>query len=347
MARSGPVGEGDGVRPTNSSLYWKVCLINGAVLCAGTLALVVSPARVSRDVVLSEVVVIAVGLAVMLAANAVLLRSALAPVDRVIREMATAQLGGPPATSGRRPEAQGAGAGARLLRSYDAMLDRLEAERSASNAKALAAQEAERHRIAQELHDQAGQSLTVVLLGLKQLSDRAPAELVAELDLIRETARSGLDDVRRVARELRPGVLHDLGLQAALAALATDVSAHGGPLVRRTFGPGLPALSADAELVVYRVAQEALTNVLRHAGARRVELSLLRVGGDVVLEVSDDGRGLDGPPPAGTGIAGMTDRALLVDGTVTFESRPGRGTTVRLRVPVREDGTHGVDGGGE
>lgn len=326
-----PVGDGGGVHQSTSSLYWKVCLINGAVLLAGSLVLVLSPARISARVVLSEVLVLVVGLAVVLTANAVLLRSALAPVDRVIRAMGTAQLDG---TAARLGDPGGNGAGSRLVRSYHAMIDRLEAERSTSNAKALAAQEAERHRIAQELHDQIGQSLTVVLLGLTRLADRAPAELAEELDLLRESARAGLDDVRRVARELRPGVLDDLGLQAALAALATDVAAHGGPLVRRTFGPGLPELPHDTELVVYRVAQEALTNVVRHARAERVELSLLRLGGSVVLEVVDDGIGFDGPVPAGTGVSGMRDRAGLVGGSLEVMSSGGHGTATRLRVPV-------------
>lgn len=325
------VGHGGGVHQSTSSLYWKVCLINGAVLLVGSLVLVLSPARISARVVVSEVAVLVVGIAVVLTANAVLLRTALGPVDRVIRAMGTAQLDG---TATRLGDVGGTGAGERLVQSYHAMIDRLETERSASNAKALAAQEAERHRIAQELHDQIGQSLTVVLLGLKQLADRAPAELAEELDLLRESARAGLDDVRRVARELRPGVLDDLGLQAALAALATDVAAHGGPVVRRTFAPGLPELPHEAELVVYRVAQEALTNVVRHARATRVELSLLRVGGDVVLEVVDDGTGFDGPIPAGTGVSGMRDRAGLVGGSVEVVSSGGHGTVIRLRVPA-------------
>lgn len=316
---------------STSSLYWKVCLINGAVLLAGSLVLVLSPARISARVVVSEVLVLVVGLAVVLTANAVLLRTALAPVDRVIRAMGTAQLDG---TAARLGDPGGNGAGSRLVRSYHAMIDRLEAERSASSAKALAAQEAERHRIARELHDQIGQSLTVVLLGLKQLADRAPADLAEELGLLRESARAGLDDVRRVARELRPGVLDDLGLQAALAALATDVAAHGGPLVRRTFGPGLPELPHDTELVVYRVAQEALTNAVRHARAGRVELSLLRLGDAVVLEVVDDGIGFDGPVSAGTGVSGMRDRAGLVGGSLEIVSSRGHGTATRLRVPA-------------
>lgn len=317
------------MRPVNSSLYWKVCLINGAVLCAAVSVLLLSPARVSRQVVVSEALVLVAGLGLVLLVTAVLLRSALAPVDKVIREMATVQLGG----VGRRLTAEGDGPGAQLVRSYHAMLERLEGERRSSNARALAAQEAERHRIARELHDQVGQSLTVVLLGLKQVEDRAPHDLRAELALLRESARSGLDDVRRVARELRPGVLDDLGLQAALAALATDVAAHGGPAVRRTFGPGLPELGHDAEVVVYRVAQEALTNVVRHAGATRVELSLLRFGTGVALEVADDGCGLAAGTPDGTGLAGMRDRAALVGGTLEVHSR-GAGTTVRLLVPT-------------
>lgn len=319
------------MRLLNTSLYWKVCLINGAVLGAATVVLLFSPARVSRQAVVSEAIILVVGLGLVLVVTAALLRSALAPVDRVIREMATVRLGG----EGRRLEAVGDGPGAQLVRSYHAMLERLERERRSSTGRALAAQEAERQRIARELHDQIGQSLTVVLLGLKQLEDRAPADLRDELALVRESARTGLDDVRRVARELRPGVLDDLGLHAALAALTTDVAAHGGPQVRRTFGPGLPDLGHDAEVVVYRVAQEALTNVVRHARAGRVDLSLLRLGQEVVLEVADDGCGFGGATTdrEGSGLVGMRDRAALVGGTVEVYSGE-RGTTVRLKVPA-------------
>ncbi len=327
------------MRTPNSSLYWKVCVINGAVLCGGTLALMLSPISVSRRVLLSEAIVLAVGLALVVVLNAVLLRRALGPVDRVIREMDTVRLGG----TGRRIEVAGDGPGAQLTRSYDAMLTRLEHERRTSNAQALAAQEAERSRIAQELHDQVGQSLTVVLLGLKQLEARAPEELRTELELVRESARTGLDDVRRVARELRPGVLDDLGLHSALAALLTDLDARGGPTVRRNFGAGLPELPPESELVVYRVAQEALTNVLRHAEATRVELSLMRVGAELVLEVADDGRGIDRSSGGvdGTGLLGMKDRAALVHGEVEIDSAPGRGTTVRLRLPIEDEASEG------
>ncbi len=168
--------EADDVR-----LYWKVVLINGAVLLAATLLLVLGPVSVSRRTATSEALVLAGGLVVMLLANALLLRSSFRPVEKVVAE-------------------------------YDAMFERLEDERATSNAKALAAQEQERHRIAQELHDEVGQQLTVVLLGLKRLEQHTPPGLATDVALLRESAREGLNDVRRVARQLRPGVLDDLGL---------------------------------------------------------------------------------------------------------------------------------------
>jgi two-component system sensor histidine kinase UhpB len=282
-------------------LYWKVILINGAVLCIATLVLVLGPVSVSRHPVVSEIVVLGAGLVVMLVTNALLLRASFKPVEKVVAE-------------------------------YDAMFERLEEERAASSARALAAQESERHRIAQELHDEVGQDLTVVLLGLKQLQQRAPADIAEELALLRESTRDGLDDVRRVARQLRPGVLEDLGLSSALASLVNDFADHSQAVVRRTVSPGLPSLSPEAELVVYRVAQEALTNAARHAHAARVDLSLTRLGDRLMLEVTDDGRGFD-TRITGAGLSGMRERARLVDGSLEVTSSP-RGTTVRLGIPV-------------
>jgi two-component system sensor histidine kinase UhpB len=311
----------------NVSLYWQVFLINGVVFTAGTLALVLSPARVSRQPVVSEAFVLTVGLAAMLVTNGLLLRRSVLPIDRVVDEMRTVTLSG---SSGRLAEGV-PGPGGALVRSYNAMVDRLEAEQAASSARALAAQEAERHRIAQELHDEVGQSLTVVLLGLKQVADRAPADLAEEVQLIRDSARASLDDVRRVARQLRPGVLEDLGLHSALAALTHDFGVRGAAVTRR-IAPGLPPLPADVELVVYRVAQEALTNAARHASATAVEVSLGKVGDTVVLEVADDGVGYRDAP--GAGVRGMRERAALVGADLSVTGTPGKGTVVRLSVPV-------------
>ncbi|MFT4263574.1 MAG: histidine kinase [Nocardioides sp.] len=315
------------------SLFWKVCATNGAVFLAGTLVLALSPARVSEDVLASEAVVLAVGLAVIIALNGLLLRRSLAPVDRLIRTMDSVRL----ANTGQRQPSPRSGPAALLVESYNAMLDRLERERAASAARELSAQEAERHRIAQELHDEIGQSLTVVLLGLKRLADQldgvAPPDVVAEVGVLRDSARHGLDDIRRVARRLRPGVLDDLGLHSALAALCSDVSAAGTVRVTRTFGRGLPALDRETELVVYRVAQEALTNVVRHAGTASVAVSLTRLGERVVLEVVDDGAGRGDLTP-GAGIVGMHERARLVGGDLEVATLPGHGTRVRLSLPI-------------
>lgn len=309
-------------------LYWRVCLTNGLVFAMAIAVLALSPATVSARPALSEAVVLIVGTLVILAANALLLRGTLVPLDRLARAIESVE------RAAERPAlpAPGTGTVGRLVASFEAMLRRLEDERSRSTAQALAAQEAERHRIAQELHDEVGQSLTVVLLQLKHLAGGLPDAQAAGLDEVRESVRHALDEVREVARRLRPGVLDDLGLQSALAALATDFSARTGVHVIRTFGPGLPAPTKEVELVVYRVAQEALTNTARHAGARTVDISLGVQGGALRLVVADDGAGVRGRPE-GAGIAGMRERAGLVDGRLTVGARDGGGTEVRLVVP--------------
>ena len=313
--------------PGHLPLFWTICLINGVVLVAAALLLLFTPAQVSADAVPSEIIVVGAGLVVMILTDALLIRWALAPLNRLIARLEDIEHLEP----ADLPE-EGSGPVLGIARSVNGLLERLAEERRTGDARALAAQEAERHRIAQELHDEVGQSLTVVLLGLKQLESHAPAELVPELAAVRETTRAGLDDVRRVARRLRPGVLEDLGLASALAALATEFSDHSSATVRRSFAPGLPALSPEAEVVVYRVAQEALTNAARHADARAVEVWLQRLGDHVVLEVRDDGRGFTGLAE-GSGLMGMRERAALVRAELSVVSQPRHGTTVRLKVP--------------
>ncbi|MGW1680140.1 sensor histidine kinase [Saccharopolyspora sp. NPDC002376] len=216
------------------------------------------------------------------------------------------------------------------------MLDRLEEERADSSARALSAQEAERHRIAQELHDEVGQTLTAVLLELKRVADQAPAPLAAELHQVQETTRDSLDEIRRIARRLRPGVLEELGLISALKALTTELPPHTGLTARCHVSNDLPELSEAAELVIYRIAQEGLTNTIRHARATRFDLILQRVPTGVVLLLRDDGRGF-GQAPEGAGIRGMRERALLLGAELTLGSGPGGETEVRLHVPVHDE----------
>lgn len=319
----------EGVR--RLSLLWRVLLVNAAVLAVGTAVLALSPATVSSPVLLTEAAVLAGALAVALVVNALLLRATLAPLDRLRAVMERVDLLRP----GDRVPEDGAPVVADLIRSFNTMVDRLEHERGTSNAEVLAAQEGERQRIAQELHDEVGQSLTVVLLSLRRLADQVPPEWRDEVALAQETTRGSLDEVRQVVRRLRPGVLEDLGLVNALSSLASEHVRLTRSTVLRHFAPGLPVLTRQTELVVYRVAQEALTNIARHAQAQQVEMVLEAVPEPraVVLRVTDDGRGLRGARE-GAGILGMRERALLVGGELTIGRARGRGTEVRLAVPV-------------
>jgi two-component system, NarL family, sensor histidine kinase UhpB len=310
-------------------LFWRVCLINCAVFVLGTLVLVLSPVTVSAPPLLPEVIVLSIGLAVIVLLNGVLLRSVLRPLDRLTTVMAAIDLRHP----GRRLDEHGSGPARALVRGFNAMLERLELERTASTARALHAQEAERQRIAQELHDEVGQSLTAVLLGLKQAIDLSAPPVAAQLELVRDTARTSLEEVRRISQRLRPGVLADLGLPNSLSSLASDLTARTGVPVQRGFLPGLPALAPETELVVYRVTQEALTNVARHARARSVELGVARRGDVLVLRVADDGVG-SGNATIGAGIQGMHERAHMVGGRLEVRAREGGGTEVLLEVPI-------------
>ncbi|TDD34925.1 sensor histidine kinase [Saccharopolyspora elongata] len=314
------------------SLFWRLFLLNAAVLVAGTGLLLLGPATVSTPVLATEALILLVGLGVMLVANAILLWIGLAPLQRLTRAMTTIDLLRP----GSRPVVTGHGGIAELIKTFNTMLDRLKAERATSSARALSAQEAERHRIAQELHDEVGQTLTAVLLELKRVSDQAPAPLAAALHQVQETIRDSLDEIRRIARRLRPGVLEELGLLSALKALITEIPPHTGLAARCHLTNDLPELSEAAELVVYRIAQESLTNTVRHARATRFDLTLQRVPTGIDLRIRDNGQGL-GRAPEGAGIRGMRERALLIGAELTLGPSPDGGTEVRLHVPARDE----------
>jgi two-component system sensor histidine kinase UhpB len=214
------------------------------------------------------------------------------------------------------------------------MLDRLESERRDSARRALLVQEGERRRIARELHDEVGQTLTGVMLQVEGLAGAIPDEHRDQLDELRETARQGTEEVRRIVRQLRPEALEDLGLRSALAALATAFGEQAHVRVERRLEDG-PPLSEQQELVVYRIAQEALTNVARHAHASEVELRLQHADEQVILTVRDDGRGLpSGVLPTSHGILGMRERAMLIGAQLTITSPPNGGTEVRLSIPL-------------
>lgn len=311
------------------SLSSRVILINAVLFTLATAVLALSPATVSSPTLPSQLLVLVVGLAVVIVTNAFLVRASLVPLDRLVGDLDRARSTEP---LERVPVAD-SGIARGLATAINDLLDRIERGQRESRVAALAAQESERSRIAQELHDGVGQSLTAILLELGPLADQSPEPTASALLRIREATRESLDEVRTVARTLRPHVLEDLGLRSALAALTTDLFGTTGVHVRRSVATGLPELDAMVELVLFRVCQEALTNVARHSGAGTVEISLSQRGDEVVLTVADDGHGIR-PGAEGTGIQGMRERAALVGGTFQVARGKDGGTVVTLAVPL-------------
>ncbi|HET9736666.1 MAG TPA: sensor histidine kinase [Solirubrobacteraceae bacterium] len=311
-------------------LFWRVFGTNAAVLVLAFLALALAPVTVSVPPTAIELAVLAVGLACLLALNLGMLRPAFRPLDELVETMR----GHDPLSPGKRVRVSGGPVIVALAQTFNEMLDRLESERRDSARRALLVQEGERQRIARELHDEVGQTLTGVMLQVEGLAGMIPDELRDQLDELRETARHGTEEVRRIARRLRPEALEDLGLESALAALAAAIGEQAELRIERRLEPALP-LSQEQELVVYRIAQEALTNVARHANATEVQLHLAQTNQHVVLTVRDDGGGL--PPGAfrsSHGIRGMRERAMLIGGQLTIGEPAAGGTEVQLSMPL-------------
>jgi two-component system sensor histidine kinase UhpB len=211
------------------------------------------------------------------------------------------------------------------------------------SASVVEAREEERRRIARELHDELGQRLTALKMGLSSLRAGGvrPAEIPRVDDMI-EALDGTVAAVRRIAADLRPLMLDDLGLNAAVAALARDAGQRMGLKVDLQLEDHDPPLDNGAAIAVYRMVQEALTNVGRHARARRVRVSLLRDGGDIVLTVHDDGVGLPALAPAADGrygLLGIRERALMLGGQLQVDNPAGGGGRVCVRLPLQGNTT--------
>jgi two-component system, NarL family, sensor histidine kinase UhpB len=307
-------------------LFWRLFVPNAAVLLAACIVLMVEPAN-------GRVVALVGGLIVLLTVNLVLMRRAFAPLARLAGLMHDID----PLDPGRRlptlgPESEVA----RLTAAFNEMLDRLETERRESGYRALVAEEAERRRVAAELHDEIGQRLTALLLDLDRLGRRAAPELRGELAVATAATKETLEGVRGVARRLRPEVLDELGLVPALRNLCDRFEGPDGLVVHRSLPADVPPLSVDAELVLYRVAQESLTNVLRHAHARHAYVELAADEHEICLTVRDDGVGLDAAEAARSsgGIRGMRERALLIRARLEVTGDRAQGSSVRLHLPI-------------
>jgi two-component system sensor histidine kinase UhpB len=231
----------------------------------------------------------------------------------------------------------------RLATSFRRMLVRIEDERRRSGRLVLRAQEEERRRLARDLHDEVNQALTAILLRLEALSQAAPPELSEELGELKRLVNQAMSELLQLARHLRPTALDDHGLLPAMASHVRRFAAQTGIKADLNASGSDAQLQPDEEIAVYRIAQEALANVARHADASQVLVSLRTDADGVELTVRDDGRGFEFEAPVGSGAAfdsegglglgGMAERARLVGGELTIESRPGAGTELCLRVP--------------
>jgi two-component system, NarL family, sensor histidine kinase UhpB len=272
---------------------------------------------------------IALAVFIVVLLNSILLRRRLEPMGRLVETMSSVDL----TTPGKRADVPTGAADEvrRLSADFNRMLERLEHERRESGRAVLRAQEVERSRIAQDLHDEVNQALTAILLRLSATIGDAPPALQEELRETQALATQAMEELLHLARELRPTALDDHGL---VPALTSQVAAFGERTgIRSTFHRhgDLPELSDEEQLVLYRVAQESLSNVVQHSQASAVRVELSSVG-RTTLRIRDDGCGFQPSKRSGgrLGVSGMRERALLVGGRLNVFSAPGEGTTIEL-----------------
>jgi two-component system sensor histidine kinase UhpB len=287
-----------------------------------------------------EFMIIALAIVLTLCTNLWMLQRRFRPLERLIDEIEAIDPAEPAPLELRRDnpveEID------RLASSFHGLLERIEDERRRSGQLAMRAQEEERRRLARDLHDEVNQALTAILLRLEALAHETPAERAPEVAELKRLVNKAMDELLNLARQLRPSALDDHGLVPAVETQLKRFSARTGIEVRLATNGEPDMLPEVVQTAIYRVAQEALTNVTRHAGATVVELDLEEEEGAVELRVRDDGGGFD--PSAivrtssdvsggGLGLVGMAERARLVGGELDVRSAPGGGTTITLRVP--------------
>jgi two-component system, NarL family, sensor histidine kinase UhpB len=326
-------------------LFYKILIANAAIVLVGTVVgtvLTRAYLREGADLTFSWIILLAAaGMLVTILVNAIILRVALSPLKLLERTAEQVQAGDLDARVPYSPlrDVQLE----RLTRTFNGMLDNLESYRqrlSGVAARALDAEEQERKRIARELHDDTSQSLAALLIRLRLLRNNSdPRIRDAALDEFREELGEALERIRRFARGLRPPALDELGLVPAVESHVRALSESLGILIRIEAEPIEDLLTRQAELALYRIAQEAISNAVRHADPNRVMVAIARTSGAVALTVSDDGTGfaldeISRSGEGGLGLFGMKERASYVGGTVTIRSAPGAGTVVRAEIPV-------------
>jgi two-component system sensor histidine kinase UhpB len=281
-----------------------------------------------------EAVVLGLGVTAILLSNWLLLHRRFSPLDELISVMEATDLAQPGHGPGDWSERTDSAEVRRLRSAFERMIERMESERRQAGRAVIQAQERERRRIAQDLHDEVNQALTAVALRLEASMQHAPPDLRRELVETKRLAGQAMDELLALARQLRPAVLDDHGLLPALHSQVRDFADQSGIAASFEVRGAVRQLTPEQQLVIYRVTQESLSNIVQHADARQVKVELSFLG-RTVLRISDDGRGLPeriGPSRNALGLSGMRERALLIGGHLRLWSGDGEGTQVELRV---------------
>lgn len=336
-------------------LYYKILITNALILIGGasigTVLIIIQVRRSPESLPLEWIAMpVMAGLIFSLIINSILLRAALLPLDRLIATAQSFRAGDVtarvPRSSLHDPETD------ELADTLNYILDALEerattierytAQLEALSAKVMSAQEEERKRIARELHDETGQALTSLVLGLRALHTTTSLEEAHQrTEELLAQARQALDGVHRLALELRPSTLDDLGLVPALRQCTSDFSRNLRIPINFEARGFRGRLQPHVEIALYRIVQEALTNIAKHAQATQISVTLEHNGESVRAMVTDNGRGFDlkaildsGDLDRGLGLFGMQERASLLGGSFTIDTDLGRGTSICVEVPL-------------
>jgi two-component system, NarL family, sensor histidine kinase UhpB len=314
-------------RPLLAQVLAVNLLLVAATVLVATIAV---DARISRVTRGREALVLGLAIVATLLANWLLLRRRFEPLDHVISSMETIDLANPDHEL-LVPKGLDIDEVRRLNGAFTRMVARLEAERKEAGRVAIHAQERERERIARDLHDEINQALTAVSLRLQASIERAPGELRRELLETKRLSGQAMEELLTLARQLRPAVLDDHGLVPALHSQVQEFEVQTGIHASFSTVGTMPALTSEQQLVIYRVTQESLSNIVQHARAQTVDVGL-SFGGPTLLKVSDDGCGFTSARNGGLGLSGMRERALLVGGQLSIRSREGHGTHIELTI---------------
>ena len=321
-----------------AALLTQVLTVNTIVIVATVIAAMAVGANLNGYVPTEPrpLLVLAAAILVTILANNFVMRRRFAPLESLTRTMERVDLAVPGTRA--QPSDDEPTDVARLRETFNVMLARLETERIAAASAVLRAQEAERARLARDLHDEVNQALAAVSMRLAATAEGAPPELAAELAETQRLATQAMHELLGLARELRPAALDDHGLVPALRTQVRMFGERWSMPAHFAADGTRPLLGEFEQIVAYRVVQEALSNIARHAQATRVKVTIMGCNStEVKITVSDDGNGFNPQNLDGrrSGLAGMRERALLARARIDVRSTKGEGTTIELTLPAR------------